>query len=63
MELDNLSIVDLFHLGGLALSIDPINIRNVLLPVGQGPGTILVPTPDAKSLLADFADDAVLENH
>jgi LCP family protein required for cell wall assembly len=63
IELDNLSIVDLFHLGGLALSIDPTNIRNVLLPVGEGPGTILVPTADAKSLLADFADDAVLENH
>jgi hypothetical protein len=57
------SLVDLFRLGRLALSLDPNNIRNVVLPVGQGPGTILIPTPDAKGLLEDFADDAVLDNH
>jgi LCP family protein required for cell wall assembly len=63
IQLDGLGIADLFNLGRYALTIDPNNIRNVLLPVADGPGTILVPTPDAKSLLADFADDAVLENH
>jgi LCP family protein required for cell wall assembly len=63
VQLDGVSITDLFNLGRLALTIDPNNIRNVLLPVAQGPGTILVPTADAKSLLADFDDDAVLESH
>jgi LCP family protein required for cell wall assembly len=63
VQLNGVSIADLFNLGRLALTIDPNNIRNVLLPVANGPGTILVPTADAQSLLADFADDAVLESH
>ena len=33
------------------------------LPVGAAGGSNLAPTADAKSLLADFADDGVLQSH
>jgi LCP family protein required for cell wall assembly len=62
-KLDGMSITDLFHMGRLALSFDPANIKNVVLPVGAGPGSNLVKTGDADSLLADFADDGVLQSH
>jgi polyisoprenyl-teichoic acid--peptidoglycan teichoic acid transferase len=62
-KLDGVGISDLFHMGQLALTFDPANIKNVVLPVGAGPGSNLVKTADAGSLLADFADDGVLQSH
>jgi polyisoprenyl-teichoic acid--peptidoglycan teichoic acid transferase len=62
--LDGIGIRDLFHLGRLALTIDPAKVRNVVLPVANsGSGTNLKPTLAAPSLLADFRDDGVLESH
>jgi LCP family protein required for cell wall assembly len=63
VEMDGTSLAQLYELGRYALTIDPANLRNVLLPVRDGPGTLLIPTPDASSLLADFAVDGVLRNH
>jgi LCP family protein required for cell wall assembly len=62
-KLDGVGISDLFHMGDLALTFNPANIKNVVLPVGAGPGSNLVKTGDADSLLADFADDGVLQSH
>jgi LCP family protein required for cell wall assembly len=62
-KLDGVGISDLFHMGQLALTFDPANIKNVVLPVGDGGGSNLVKTGDADSLLADFADDGVLQSH
>ena len=64
-KLDGVSIPELFQLGQYALSIDPTNIKNVVLPVGEaGNGTTnLVKTADAGPLLADFVDDGVLQTH
>jgi hypothetical protein len=50
-------------MGELALTFDAANIKNVVLPVGAGPGSNLVKTAAADSLLADFADDGVLQSH
>jgi hypothetical protein len=50
-------------MGELALTFDAANIKNVVLPVGAGAGSNLVKTADADSLLADFADDGVLQSH
>jgi hypothetical protein len=52
--------------GRLALSLDPANVRNVVMP-GQG-ATIagvsyVVTSADAPGMFADFADDAVLQSH
>jgi LCP family protein required for cell wall assembly len=63
VKLDGIGIRDLFALGQLALIIDPVNVKNVVLPVGSGSGSNLVKTADAEPLLADLADDGVLQNH
>lgn len=62
-QLDGIGLTDLYDLGRLGLSIDPANVRNVLVPVTAGSGTELRLGPDAGSLFADFADDGVLESH
>ncbi len=62
-KLDGVGIADLFHMGQLALTFDPVNVKNVGLPVGSGGGSNLVKTAAADSLLADFADDGVLQSH
>jgi LCP family protein required for cell wall assembly len=63
VTLDGIGLDDLYVLGRLGLSIDPNNVRNVVIPVEQGSGTRLSITPAASGLFADFADDAVLESH
>jgi len=62
-KLDGVGIADLFHMGSQTLSFDAANIKNVVLPVGDGPGSNLVKSGDAAGLLADFADDGVLQTH
>jgi LCP family protein required for cell wall assembly len=62
-QLEGIGLDDLYALGRLGLSIDPANVRNVVVPVGSGSGTRLTLAAGAKDLFADFADDAVLENH
>jgi len=62
-KLDGVGLTDLFHMGSLALTFDPNNVKNVVLPVGSGSGSNLVKTGAAAGLLADFADDAVLQSH
>jgi LCP family protein required for cell wall assembly len=65
-QTDGISTADLLRLGRLALSIDPANVRNVVMP-GQG-ATIggvsyVVTSAEAPGMFADFADDAVLQSH
>jgi LCP family protein required for cell wall assembly len=62
-KLDGVGMSDLFHMGSLSLTFDPANVKNVVLPVGAGSGSNLVKSGDADGLLADFADDGVLQSH
>ncbi|MGZ8766312.1 MAG: LCP family protein, partial [Acidimicrobiia bacterium] len=62
-QIEGISLPDLYRFGRLALSIDPANVRNVLIPVGSGSGTQLAVTGEGAGLFADFADDAVLQTH
>jgi LCP family protein required for cell wall assembly len=62
-QIEGISLPDLYRLGRLALSIDPANIKNVVIPVGSGSGTRLEVTGEGAGLFADFADDAVLQTH
>jgi LCP family protein required for cell wall assembly len=62
-QLDGVGLKDLYALGRLGLSIDPANVRNVLVPVVSGRGSNLALGPGAASLLQDFRDDAVLQSH
>ena len=63
VKLDAVGIGELFQLGQYSLTLDPANIRNVVLPVGGGSGSNLVKTEAAASLLADFVDDGALQTH
>ncbi len=62
-QLEGVGVKDLYGLGRLGLSIDPANVKNVLVPVASGSGTRLQLTPAAQSLFADFRDDGVLQTH
>lgn len=63
---NGVSNTDLYRLGRLALSIDPANVRNVIMPGTSAliSGTaFVVTTADTAPLFADFADDAILQSH
>jgi LCP family protein required for cell wall assembly len=63
---EGVSPTDLYRLGRLGLSIDPANVRNVVMPArpGQvGPASVVFPAPGAASLFADMRDDAILQSH
>jgi hypothetical protein len=62
-ELQGMSLIDLYRFGRLGLSIDPANIRNVVIPTGGGSGSDLAVGAGAADLFADFRDDAVLQTH
>ncbi|CAB4867172.1 unannotated protein [freshwater metagenome] len=54
---------DAYRLGRLGLSLDPQNVRNLVIPVGSGVGSRLALLGTARDLFNDFADDAVLQRH
>jgi len=62
-----ISPTDLFRLAQTALAIRPENIRNYTMPAALGfkgaASVVFVRQPDASSVFADFADDAVLQTH
>jgi hypothetical protein len=63
-QLDGMGLAELYHLGRLALRIDPAGVRNVTPPVASGGCSGgLSPTGEARALYADFADDGVLQAH
>lgn len=62
-RLEGVGVGDLYTLARLGLSIDPAQVRNVVVPVASAGGGRLAPTAAARSLFADFADDAVLQTH
>jgi LCP family protein required for cell wall assembly len=64
VKTDSVSISEAFRLFRFALSFDPATVRSVTPPVGtSGTSTNLIITPAARSIFADFADDAVLQTH
>jgi len=65
-RLDGLGLPDAYRLGRLALSLDPANVRNVVMPgrggTAGGASVVLV-DPAADSLFADIRDDGILQAH
>lgn len=58
--------LELYRLGRLALTIDPANVRSVVMPgvVGAARGlSVVLVAGGASSLFADMRDDAVLQSH
>ncbi len=65
-RLDGVSLGDVYRLGRLALSVDPQNVRHVVMPGagGQaGAASVVFVGAGADGLFADLRDDAVLQSH
>src|SRR3954452_349908 len=65
-DLNGISTNELYRIARVAMSIDPTNVRNIVLPSHGATisGTSYVIADDsAAGFLADFADDAVLQSH
>jgi len=62
VQTENVSLLDMFRLGRLGLSIDPANIKNVKVPVGSAAGTQLVLSGAAPGVFRDFADDGIVQS-
>jgi len=62
-QLVGVGVDDLYALGRLGLSIDPLNVRNVVVPIATGSGSNLRLGAGSAELFADFADNAVLDSH
>jgi LCP family protein required for cell wall assembly len=65
-EMHGMGLRDLYRLGRLGLSIDPGNVRNVVMPwrIGYaGPASVVFVGPGADTLFADFRDNAILDTH
>ena len=61
-QLDGIGIKDLYHLGRVAFSLDPNQIKNITVPYTGG-SSCLTLGATAASLFADFRDDALIESH
>lgn len=63
-QVEGLGLRELYRLGRIARRLDPAQVRNVTIPVASGgcEGGLTL-TGAAGSLFADFADDAVLQEH
>ena len=65
-RLEGLSLVDAYRLARLAASLDPQNVRNVVMPGAAGNaggGSVVNVGAGADALFADFRDDGVLQAH
>jgi hypothetical protein len=65
-EMHGIGLRELYNLGRLGLSIDPADVRNVVMPwtLGSaGAASVVFAGPGADGLFADFRDDALLESH
>jgi LCP family protein required for cell wall assembly len=65
VRLDGIGLGDLYRLGRLALSIDPANVRNVVMPGTTGSAanqSVVFVGAGAPALFADFRDDAILQH-
>jgi LCP family protein required for cell wall assembly len=62
-QLSGVGLTDLYALGRLGLSVDPVNVRNVVVPISTSSGTRLALGAGSTELFQDFADNAVLDSH
>jgi LCP family protein required for cell wall assembly len=60
-QLDGIGVSDLYKLGRVAFSLNPNEVKNVVIPVSNG--SCLGLTGAASGLFADFRDDGILQSH
>jgi LCP family protein required for cell wall assembly len=65
-RLEGVSLGELYRMGRLVVSLDPANVRNVVMPGSGGDAggaSVVFVGPGADGLFADFRDDAILQSH
>jgi LCP family protein required for cell wall assembly len=65
-RIEGLGVREVFHLGRLALSVDPARVRSYTMPASigtLGAASVVWARPEAAGLFADFRDDALLQSH
>lgn len=65
-DVRGISAAELYRLGRVALAIDPNAVRSVTMPgyvADIGRTSYVLPGRGVRGLFADFADDAILQNH
>jgi hypothetical protein len=65
-RVEGLGVRDVYHLGRLALSLDPGRVRSYTMPASIGTyglASVVWARPEAAGLFADFRDDALLQSH
>ena len=65
-RVEGASVGDLYRLGRLALSLDPADVRHVVMPGAPGragAASVVFVGAGADALFADLRDDAVLQSH
>ena len=60
-QLDGIGVSDLYKLGRVAFSLNPNQVKNVVIPVTNG--SCLCLSGAAPGLFADFRDDGILQSH
>ena len=63
---EGLELAEAYRLGRLALSLDPANVRNVVMPCVEGNAggaSVVLVDPAAEGLFADLRDDGILQTH
>jgi LCP family protein required for cell wall assembly len=60
-QLDGIGVSDLYKLGRVAFSLNPNQVKNVVIPVTNG--SCLGLSGAAPGLFADFRDDGILQSH
>ena len=63
IQIDGIGLAELYDLLQLGMQVDPVQVRNVVIPVGSGSGSNLAIAGSAAGLFEDFRDDAMLQNH
>lgn len=66
VRIEGMPVRDLYHLGRMALDLDPARVRNVTMPASAGflgAASVVWAAPSAGGLFADFRDDALLQSH
>jgi hypothetical protein len=66
VRIEGLPAREVYHLGRMALDLDPARVRNVTMPASVGflgAASVVWASPSAGGLFADFRDDAILQSH
>lgn len=65
-RVEGIEVRELYHLGRMALAVDPGRVRSYTMPASigtYGRASVVFARPEAAGVFADFRDDALLQSH